>query len=201
MAPRGYTQRRRAEAAAATRRRILDAALELYLEHSVAGTTLTAVAQRADVSRGTILNHFGGVDGLLDAVVGEIIADLEFPGERVQEGAATEEERIRRYVDAMFRFFVRSDGPWPAFSRDLDHPILKAREAEYYEIAGRLFAATFQDLATDRVVVGAARAFVDYPPLNALRAAGLDLDETIEVVADALVDITRRRRFSHGGKA
>ena len=42
-----------------------------------------------------------------------------------------ESERIRRYVDAMFRFYVRSEEAWPAFSRDIDLPVLKAREAEF----------------------------------------------------------------------
>ena len=94
----------------------------------------------------------------------------------------------------MFRFFVRSETYWPALRRDMDHPILMARAAEYYAVIGRLYAATFGELATDRIVSAAARAYVNYAPLNDLRAAGLTLDETIEVVSDSLISLAAQRR-------
>jgi AcrR family transcriptional regulator len=194
MVPRRYTQRGRAESAAETRRRIRDAALELYKERGVAPTTVQAIAERADVARGTVLNHFGSADGLLEAVLDETVAKIRYPDERLQEGAASETQRIRRYVDAMFRFYVRSEEDWPAFSRDLDLPVVKAREAEYYAIVGRLYAATFLDLAEDRIVGAANRAYVNYAPLNDLRAAGLSLDEAIDVVTDTLIALVERRR-------
>jgi AcrR family transcriptional regulator len=194
MTPRTYVQERRAASSAATRERIRDAALALYHERGIAATTIHAVAERADVARGTVLNHFGGADGLLAAVLDDIVTRLEYPDERVQDGARDEAERVRRYVDAMFRFFVRSETDWPAFSRDLDHPILKQREAEYHEVAGRLFAVTFGDLAGDRIVGAAARAYVNYMPLNDLRTAGLSLDEAIDVVSGSLISLVAQRR-------
>jgi AcrR family transcriptional regulator len=194
MAPRRYTQRGRAESAAETERRIRAAALELYRQRGVAATTLQAIAARADVARGTVLNHFGSGDGLLEAVLDEIVAKIRYPDEQLQEGAESESERIRRYVDAMFRFYVRGEEDWPAFSRDLDLPILKAREAHYYAIVARLYAATFLDLAEDRIVGAATRAYVNFAPLHDLRAAGLSLDEAIDVVADTLIDLVARRR-------
>ncbi len=194
MSPRPYTQRARAESAVETERRIRGAALELYRRRGVAATTVQAIAERADVARGTVLNHLGSAEGLLEAVLDETVSNIRYPDEQLQEGAATESERVRRYVDAMFRFYVRSEEAWPAFSRDLDLPVLKAREAEYYAIVGRLYAATFLDLAEDRVVGAATRAYVNYGPLNDLRAAGLSLDEAIDVVADTLIALVERRR-------
>lgn len=194
MAPRRYSQRGRADSAAETKRRILDAALELYKQRGVAATTVQAIAERADVARGTVLNHFGSADGLLEAVLDETVARIRYPDEQLQEGATSEPERIRRYVDAMFRFYVRGEEDWPAFSRDLDLPVLKAREAHYYAIVARLYAATFLDLAADRIVGAATRAYVNFAPLYDLRAAGLSLDEAIEVVADSLIDLVARRR-------
>src|SRR5215212_2223386 len=189
MAPRTYTQVRRADSAAETRARVRKSALQLYHERGVAATTIQAVAERADVARGTVLNHFGGADGLLDAVLDDIVRRLEYPDERLLEGAADRAERITRYVDAMFRFLVRSETDWPAFSRDLDHPILRQREADYYAVVARLYAAAFGELATDRYVTAAARAYVNYGPLNDLRDAGLSIDESIELVAQSLIDI------------
>jgi AcrR family transcriptional regulator len=194
MTPRAYVQDRRAARAADTRKRIRDSAFELYRERGVASTTVQAIAERADVSRGTVMNHFGGADGVLDAVLDEVVPGLEYPDERLQDGATDDRQRIRRYVDAMFRFFVRSEIYWPALRRDMDHPILKARAAEYYAVIGRLYAVTFGELATDRIVSAAARAYVNYAPLNDLRAAGLTLDQTIEVVSDSLIALAAQRR-------
>jgi AcrR family transcriptional regulator len=194
MTPRTYTQEKRAASAAETKRRIRDAALALYREQGIRTTTIAAVAKRSDVSRGTVLNHFANADGLLNAVLDDIVDRLGYPDYGVLAEVADEAERIRRYVEEMFRFFVRSEDDWPAFYRELDHPILKAREAAYYEIAGRLYQAAFGDLASDRLVQAAVRAFVTYAPLYELRAAGLTVDESIGLVAQSLIDLVERRR-------
>ncbi len=66
MKTRPYTQTRRAEAAAATATRLIDAVAELFLE-SGDMPTLDAVAQRAGVTVQTILRRFGSKEGLLAA--------------------------------------------------------------------------------------------------------------------------------------
>ena len=65
----------------------------------------------------------------------------------------------------------------------------------------RFFAATFTDLAADRVMAAAARAYVNYGPLNDLRAAGLNLEEAIEVVGNSLIELARQRRMLAGQPA
>ena len=194
VAPRTYAQDKRAASAASTKGRIRSAALALYRERGITRTTISAIAERADVSRGTVLHHYGNAEQLLEAIVDEIVVEIEYPDERVQEGATSEPERVHRYVDAMFRFFVRSEEHWPAFSADMDLPVARKRESEFYEVVGRLFAATFLDMGADRIVGAAARAYVNYGPHNDLRDAGLSLDERIEVVASTLVDLVDRRR-------
>lgn len=194
MTPRSYTLGKRGASSAATRQRIKDAALELYRERGIARTTIQAIAACADVARGTVVNHFGTAELVLEAVLDDIIADLGYPDEHVVEGVTDPRERIRRYVDALFRFFERSEAIWPVVSSDLELPALQRREAEYYAIAGRLYAAAFGPLADDRFVAAAARAYVNYAPLHDLRSAGLSLDEAIEVVADSLVALVDGRR-------
>ena len=100
MAPRAYRLGRRAETAAATRARIVDAAAALYEAQGVNSTTLQGIAERADVSRGTILHHFGGSGGLLDAVAERILVTLELPDERIFDGAR---ERVRAWEQAHAR--------------------------------------------------------------------------------------------------
>jgi AcrR family transcriptional regulator len=62
---RSYRSPRRREAAEATRRLILRAALELFTERGFAETSIRAVAERADVSDQTIYKAFGDKVGLL----------------------------------------------------------------------------------------------------------------------------------------
>lgn len=198
MTPRTYVQERRATSAAATKQRIRDAAAELYRARGVAATSIQAIAERADVSRGTVINHFGSAEGLLEALLDEAVADVRFPDARILEGAATDEARIRQFVDGMFRLFERSQAWWYVFAADRELPAVRAREQAYIEAVGRLHDATFGDLATDPVIVAAVRAFVDYGPLYALLGAGLTLDAAIEVVGDALVAVVDRRQGKGG---
>src|SRR5688572_22610970 len=125
MTPRTYAQGRRATTAAATRQRIIDSAAALYRERRVSGTTIQAVAERADVARGTVLNHFGSADGLLEAVLDRAVDELEYPDPAVIEAAATEDDRIRRYVDEIFRFFDRGRDWWQVFYADIAMPALQ----------------------------------------------------------------------------
>ena len=59
----------RAEAAEATRRRVLDATVTLAGERPFAEITLDAVAERASVSVKTVLRHFGSRDALVESAL------------------------------------------------------------------------------------------------------------------------------------
>lgn len=71
---RKYHSPLRADQARATRRRVLDAALGLFVERGYAGTTIAAVAQEAGVSAETVYGAFGGKRGLLEGVIETAIA-------------------------------------------------------------------------------------------------------------------------------
>jgi len=67
MPARPYRMLARAEAAAATAERILDAAIELFWERPTDQISLDEVARRASVTVQTVIRRFGGRDGLLAA--------------------------------------------------------------------------------------------------------------------------------------
>ncbi|MET9776803.1 TetR/AcrR family transcriptional regulator [Streptomyces sp. NPDC006367] len=64
---------------------LLDSALRLYAEQGEQGLTVTAVTRTSGVSLGSLYHHFGGVDGLVDALLmrwlerllGEMVTALE----------------------------------------------------------------------------------------------------------------------------
>ena len=193
MAPRSYTLGRRAQTAAATRRRIVEAAAEVYRESGVAAASIGAVAERANVSRGSVLHHFGDADGLLGAVLDEVLESIEVPDARVLTEGAPPERRIRELVDAMGRFYDRSTTWWDVFSRDMGQPDLQAREREFWASIAQLQAAALGNAADDRIVRSTLGAILHPWTFGTLRASGLSLGEAIDVIADLVIDVVRRR--------
>lgn len=68
---RAYTMRQRAEGTAATRRRIMDAVVELLASNHLDRITLTAIADQAGVSVPTVIQHFGSKESAISEAVGD----------------------------------------------------------------------------------------------------------------------------------
>jgi AcrR family transcriptional regulator len=66
---RAYRSPLRADQAQQTRRRVLESALQLFVDRGYAGTTVAAVADHAGVSPETIYLSLGGKRGLLEGVM------------------------------------------------------------------------------------------------------------------------------------
>lgn len=106
--------RRQEQRSAATRRALLDATVACLAELGYAGTTSAAVAERAGLSRGAQLHHFGTRDQLVVAAV-EHLAQKRLrrvrdqmsrlgPSDARQEGsptAATPEPALRLLAEAL----------------------------------------------------------------------------------------------------
>ena len=192
MASRRYQQHQRSASAARTRAAIVRAAAEVYRERGVANSTVKAIAQRADVARGTVVNHFASPEALLEAVLDQAVAEVAFPDEQSLSEVLPTADRVRKYVEVMFRFYERSAEWWAVFSADMDLPALQARERAYDETVRRLRVAAFGPLVDDRQVAASVREIVDDGPMYGLLGAGLTLDGAIEVVGWALLEIVDR---------
>lgn len=57
---------------AETRRRLLDAAAELFSERGIDAVSIDTIAEAADRTSGAVYAHFGGKDGLLTALLEEL---------------------------------------------------------------------------------------------------------------------------------
>jgi AcrR family transcriptional regulator len=108
---------RRAERAAATRRRIVDAAGRLFVERGYRATTIEAVADAADVSVETIYKRFGNKAGLLKAAREAAVAGapepdafFTFPSAPIDEALAAapgQEARLRTLAELSTRRMER----------------------------------------------------------------------------------------------
>jgi AcrR family transcriptional regulator len=100
--PRRRTQDERT---AETRVRVLNAALACLADRGYAGTTTTAVAERAGVSRGAQLHHFRTRAALVAAAVEHLYAGLATDYEKAFANLAPGADRVGSAIDLLWETF------------------------------------------------------------------------------------------------
>src|SRR3954470_8712208 len=113
MAPRRYRLERRAESAADTRRRLVDATFALHVERAISATTMTDIAARAGVSVGTVYHHFPTYPDAVAACTRHVDESLPLPAADIFAGLGSMNARVRRLAQAIFGFYQRL----PAYER------------------------------------------------------------------------------------
>jgi AcrR family transcriptional regulator len=92
---RTYSQTQRADSTAATRRAILDAAIELFREERDPDPSLERLAERAGCSTRSVLRHFGSKERLIEAAIADAVAEA-LEERRVEPGDV--EGAVRKIV-------------------------------------------------------------------------------------------------------
>ncbi len=82
------------ERRAETRQRLLDAAAELFAERGIEGSSVDAIAERADRTSGAVYDHFGTKDGLLFALLEGWVDDVAVVIGAEMATATTLDERL-----------------------------------------------------------------------------------------------------------
>lgn len=92
-------RRTQAERRAASRRRLIDAAIELLATRGYARTSLAAIGEKAGVSRGLVTHHFGSKEQCIAEVVAHIrrLVEAELH-ENERRGLAAIENLLRVYL-------------------------------------------------------------------------------------------------------
>jgi AcrR family transcriptional regulator len=91
----------------ATRRRLLRACVQQLAQHGLAGTTTTAVCQRAGVSQGALFKHFPSKDALLAAAVEDLFASLIAEFRRGLARVSASEDRVAAAVRLLWQIMTR----------------------------------------------------------------------------------------------
>jgi AcrR family transcriptional regulator len=173
------------ERSRATRRNLLDAAVECLSELGWSGSTIAVVAQRAGVSRGAAQHHFPTREDMFTAAIRHVaqtrIADLRESVQRLPEGASRTEALIELLVDLYagpsFRAALQL---WVQASTD---ERLRERIVPLEEHVGRVaHQAALDVLAVEE----------DEPGVREIVQATLDLSRGLGL-AGLLTDDTHRR--------
>ena len=189
-ADRPTNLRDRAARYSPAQRHTTDAALELFADHGVSGTSFQMIADAVGVTKSAIYHQFGTKDAIVLAVLEVQLQPLEFALEEAERGAATLHSReilLTRVIETV----VGNRRALSTLQRD---PVL-FRLIEADEFARKLFTRIFAFLLGDDVrhhahvraaVLSAAIGAVAHPFVA-------DLDN--DTLRDDLLDVTRKLVF------
>jgi AcrR family transcriptional regulator len=185
--PRTYRLGRRSAQKGRTRTRIVEAAIDLYIELGVSRTTMQQVARSADVAPGTLRNHFPSRDELDRAIVDCALAEMQAPDLSIYDGLTTVGERLTRLSRETGAFLDRA-GRW--YRMWLREPMVTGVWAEAGAAYGarwdRLFREALGRLADDADAMAMLRAMMHPTFFEAVRSGQRSTDETANLIAAAL---------------
>ena len=184
---RSYTLKRRAEQQAETRRRIVEAAVDLHGSVGPARTTLTMVAERAGVQRHTLYAHFPDERSLFLACSGRVAERDPLPVAEPWRVIADRQERLRTGLSAIYDWYGRNADVVGCVLRDVDiHPLTK----EMNEMRFGPYFAAYNDIlgaelnAKQRAMLHVALSYFTWRAL--VRESGLSTDIAVAAMVQAI---------------
>ena len=104
---RTYELKQRAERQQETRRRIVEAAVELHTTVGPSRTTVKAIADRAGVTRPTVYAHFPDDRSLLQACSGHVRETVPPPDPAAWRAASEPGERLQNALRDLYGYYER----------------------------------------------------------------------------------------------
>ncbi|MET0538417.1 MAG: helix-turn-helix domain-containing protein [Xanthobacteraceae bacterium] len=184
---RTYTLKKRAEQQADTRRRIVDAAIELHGSVGPANTTFSMVAERAGVQRHTLYAHFPDERSLLLACSGLHAEREPSPDAAAWRAIADRGERLKTGLRAVYHWYAGNAGLLACVIRDAEiqplvREIIERRFgpsiAAWHEVLGEELEAR------QRPMLALALSFYSWRSL--VQEAGLTSDAAAEAMVQAI---------------
>ena len=185
--PRTYRLGERVTQMTATRERIIEAAIELYAELGISGTTMRQVAIRADVAPGTLRNHFGSREDLDRAMVERLTLEAPLPELSIFDGARSIGERLGRLIRVTGTFLDQSARIYRMWLRErLLTPVWAETGAAYGERWEQLISAALGPLAEDPDAMAIIRAVLVPSFFEGVRAGTRTTEEVSDLITAAI---------------
>ena len=185
---RRYDMKRRAKRQEETRRRIVEATVELHETVGMARTTISAIAQKAGVERLTVYRHFPDERDLFLACSGHWNAANPPPDPASWTQVADPEERLRSALSEVYAYHRRTEPMMANFFRDAPvKPILLEIGAPYLQLFERMryVLATGWGVEDERLalLLAALGHALDFHTWRSLvRQQGLDDEQAVELM-------------------
>ena len=185
---RKYDMKRRAKRQEETRRRIVEATVELHETVGMARTTISAIAEKAGVERLTVYRHFPDERALFTSCSGHWSAANPPPDPASWTQIADPEERLRSALAEIYAYHRRTEPMLANVIRDADvHPLTRELAEPYYQLFERMryVLATGWGVEDERLplllaTLGHALDFQTWRSL--VRQQDLDDEQAVEVM-------------------
>ncbi|HPF51742.1 MAG TPA: TetR/AcrR family transcriptional regulator [Draconibacterium sp.] len=123
---------------------IMDTALELFAENGFHATSISQIAQKADISKGLTYNYFESKTEILNEIMEQGFNEIYNNLDINHDGILTEEEFIF-FIRENFRLVRENLQYWKLFFSLLLQPKVSATFAEQYQVkAGPIFNMFYQ---------------------------------------------------------
>jgi AcrR family transcriptional regulator len=184
---RTYTLKRRAEQQAETRRRIVEAAVDLHGSVGPALTTISMIAERAGVQRHTFYSYFPDDRSLYLACSGLALERDPLPDAEPWRAIGDRRERLRAGLRAIYDWYARNaeltacvlrDAEYHALTREIAALRFGPPMAAYYEVLGRKLGAK------QRAVLRLALSYFSWRTLA--RDGGLQQAAAVDAMVQAV---------------
>lgn len=186
---RRYELKERAKRQAETRRRIVEAAVELHTTVGPAHTTVSAVAERASVQRHTVYAHFPDEASLFAACSAHWRQANPFPDPAAWGGIEPPAARLARALADVYGWYEDVEAPLAVLLRDASlnplHGRLMEEDDRALEEVACLLARDRPRRKTVRAAIGHALEFETWRSL--VRREGLTSAQAVDVMV-RLVD-------------
>lgn len=170
-----------------TKRRIVEATRALHEEVGPAATTITAVAERADVQRLTVYRHFPDVGALVEACSSDWSDEHPLPDPAGWSGVQDPGARLRTALDRIYAYFRRGAPMLEQVLKDeAEVPELAEVMAPWWEhlreVAGGLAAGWGVEPPRQRLVRAAVGHALAFHTWRSLDEQGLTDEEAVQIM-------------------
>jgi AcrR family transcriptional regulator len=192
---RKYELKRRAERQEQTRRRIVEAAIQLHRTKGPARTTLSDIARLAGVQRHTLYRHFPDEREIGLACSG-LFFELHPPPDPTDWDAIDGPgERLRAGLGDLYAWYEQTEDMFTCVLRDAEvHPLTR----ELHQLRGaepmrRMRSSLASGLGKGKRIRAALDLALDFHTWRRLRGSGLDSPQAAGLMADTVLCADRRR--------
>jgi len=195
---RAYRLSARAESQAETRRRIVDAAIDLHEKLGPAHTPISAIAERAGVTRLTLYRHFPDEAAIFAACTSHWGAQHPFPEATLWDAITDPGNRAAAALAAHYDYFAGTRRLWTVAYRDVGlvkpiQPVLAQADDHLREVADSLADAFGRKGAVQRNIAATLRHALAYSTWASLEDGGLDSKAKTALVLDWLEGVRKSR--------
>lgn len=174
-----------------TRQRILEATLALHSEKGIFGTSWQDIAQRADVSVGTVYKHFPSLDELVPAC-GELMYAITRPpsledAPQIFAGAHSLEERLERLISELFDFYERGASYIETDFQERQLAAVQEWEAYWRATIEGLACEALSPVGPDERTVRAVGALLDFYVFKSFSERGIPIEEATKIMNEVVL--------------